>query len=364
MPITPIAMVIALVIFCLNSTTRFSRKAIEYSSPVFIIFFIFVIALRDIGADNYAYINIYYSRVGSDFIFSLFPTSMENKLEVGFYDLVVLLKALELPHQFLFGFVGCFFLLSFFFLIYKKFDRKLATFSVVILFFTYTFYQLNFNQIRQGLAVSFCLWATYYLMEGRWKPFVLFVYIASLYHVTALFFLVSWFLRYVTLTKTKFYFSFVLILLLSMFGVGRIALEHILSPFIPISVASKIDFYLYTEAFSRASNYNLTYLLNISGLLVSGIVYFKLLKSTNKNKSIELLFKLVLFGYLTHSVFSDFVILAQRLLYYYDVFFPVIFVYILISLKNNNVKYGYYLFSIVFFLYGLKTIFSSTLWGA
>ena len=73
---------------------------------------------------------------------------------------------------------------------------------VILSFFLY-FYFYSFNTMRQYMGMGFCLIAFYYLSKKKVKRYFLFIFIAFLFHATALVGLFAYILNKIKLNKKK-----------------------------------------------------------------------------------------------------------------------------------------------------------------
>ena len=74
---------------------------------------------------------------------------------------------------------------------------------VILSFFLLYFYFYSFNTMRQYMGIGFCLIAFYYLSKKRVKRYFLFIFIAFLFHATALVGLFAYILNKIKLNKKK-----------------------------------------------------------------------------------------------------------------------------------------------------------------
>ena len=75
------------------------------------------------------------------------------------------------------------------FLIYK--NSRLALLSWVVLFALPAFFMI-FTGLRQSIAIAITVCAVYFIDKRKWIPFVAMVYFASLFHYTAIVFLIAY----------------------------------------------------------------------------------------------------------------------------------------------------------------------------
>lgn len=83
---------------------------------------------------------------------------------------------------------------------YKKINSSLPW----IIFYTFPVLLINFlSTMRQGVAVGLCFFSCKYIEKKELKKFIVVVFIAFLFHKTALIFFISYFLRNIELNKIK-----------------------------------------------------------------------------------------------------------------------------------------------------------------
>lgn len=80
----------------------------------------------------------------------------------------------------------------------KKFKQEKESFSMwvgMLIFFT-LFYNLSLNMVRQSIAMFILLYGFHFLQEKKWKAYCLTVFVAMLFHATAIFGFLVLFLYY------------------------------------------------------------------------------------------------------------------------------------------------------------------------
>lgn len=178
----------------------------------------FLPGLRDasVGTDTFNYVNMYNSNFG-------FNDWLRSGIEPGYICLMFL-------SSFIGGAYTSLFLLSAF--LYNTIIifsiRKLSiNFTISILaYLTFsTLYFINFNILRQSIAVSLFIASYKYLIEGRYLKYSAFVFFATLFHYSAFFLLLLIPLR---ILLKKFYYGAVFISIL----IGPI-FAFIIEKFIP-----------------------------------------------------------------------------------------------------------------------------------
>lgn len=127
--------------------------------------------------------------------FSLEFADSELKTEYGFYFLNHLLIKAGLPFRVLLAISAGFYIYTIGYLIYRYSQRPAISFFI---FLTFGYFIFN-TTMRQCFALSFCIWATIFIINGKWKLSLLFCLFAALFHSTAIVFfsiIIVPFLRY------------------------------------------------------------------------------------------------------------------------------------------------------------------------
>ena len=112
-----------------------------------------------------------------------------NDIEIGFRSICFLLNWIGADSFWMFTIIGA--------LIYIPccfgFPRKMMCSGTIM--FVVTFYLCSYSLIRQALAVSFILYASSQLLEGRNTRFIVFTMLGSLFHLSALMILPFYFIH-------------------------------------------------------------------------------------------------------------------------------------------------------------------------
>ncbi len=135
--------------------------------------------------------------------------SVREGLEVGYRILNNLFSYLELHYNiFLAGisFVTLFFI--------YQIGISLKYKSIVLfMYFSELFLYYNFSGMRQGIAIAITLYSIKFIINKDFKFFVILVLFASLFHITALSFLIAYFIYHLEVTKINaVLFAFFLLL--------------------------------------------------------------------------------------------------------------------------------------------------------
>lgn len=287
----------------------FKIKNRQFLLPVlFAILFLFLSWRDGIGADYYSYKRFWEKK------------DIAN-IETGYLLIQNICKRVYDSYPFtiaIFGLIAIYIK----FLAFKKLSPLI--FVSIIYYFGYYYLALDFNQIRQGLALGICLLSVNYVIEESKTKFLSTILLASLFHISALVSIPIYFLYHrIKYTSS----SLTLILLLSFcllfidtkpLILDLMSLVYTVSPF--DFIKARMFFYQYytKEGFYLGS----LFLLYFSYLFI----YYKDIVNDRRYTGILNCF---LFGVFLNFFFNSIFGLI-RLSYYYIILGSVLYAYIII----------------------------------
>lgn len=221
-----------------------------------------LVGLRDgkvVGMDSPAYYEFYINQLPS--------------VEVGYKYLNFVFSSLGFNYNIFLLFINFFILFNI-----SKFIRYNSYYLILplLIYFSDFFFYYSFSGIRQSIAMSFTALSIYYIFENKNKTALFLILLGSLFHVTALIFIVAFFVPNV---KSKFskYVKFFLVL----------TLGAVLGSYIIESVPYLNDkFVYYSSAQEQLENTFSNYVNGILKrliVLLSVLPVFKNFFSDNKN---------------------------------------------------------------------------------
>lgn len=128
-----------------------------------------------------------FERVGTKFI-----TSTDDSIfgfELGYMNYMVLIHRITDDPQWFLFISSLLIVIPIIYLLYKYSENVM--FSIIIYTSWYLYY-FAFSGIRQSIAISICAIATVFIFQKKLLPFLAFVYIASKFHTSALFFVLTY----------------------------------------------------------------------------------------------------------------------------------------------------------------------------
>lgn len=327
---------------------RTSLTSIQHKSMLFFVFvlLVFQVGLRwHTGTDWQPYQDHYNEiRQFSDIFNSL------TGFEKGYSFLVYVLKSLWNNYSFFLVVNAVFYYL----LVFSAFKRLSPYVFVSILVF-YTTSMGVMGSHRQLIALAICLFALRYATQRNAFKFFLLVFLAFMFHTSALIFIVYYFLY------RKFNQVLIFCVLGISFILGQTNLPLVIFSYFGNLVggmgSSKVNFY--TEIFQENQNLNLTFLGLIKRLL------FLFLFSYNYNYIVQRLnyYKLIYNGYIIGLIIyflfsSSILILVNRGSLYFTAMEALLLSSQFIILKNKHYQVNYllvvFIISVFFFFQSIS----------
>ena len=213
------------------------------------------------------------------------------------------------------------------FLFLKK--RKAYLFTSLLIFYTGFYVSYEMIAMRQAIAMGILiLFSSEYYLKNKIKLFILSIFIASLFHVSSIFFILVWF--FPKQLKTKNY----LILLVIFILIGKSNLiVFIVNKLIDIlgghsRFFEKLSYYLVVE---RSKRLSFGFLKKITFI---GIYLMFRKKIAKKFKNSETYFNIVFIGYSLSFIFESIPDLQARVPGIFEIFEIVVLPYMIFSQKK------------------------------
>lgn len=228
----------------------------------FLLLMLLLVGLRDggiVGVDSPAYYEFYLDQLPS--------------VEVGYKYLNYFFSSLGLNYNIFLLFINFIILFNI-----SKFIRLNSYYLILPLFvyFSDFFFYYSFSGIRQSIAISLTSLSVFYILNGSRKIALILILLASLFHVTALIFIIALF---VPNDKTKIYKYFIFFIVLAFCAVlGSYAVEAV--PYLN----SKFMYYSSTQ--EQSDNILTSYIIGMlkrSIVLISVFLVFRNFFSNNHN---------------------------------------------------------------------------------
>lgn len=310
-----------------------NRKAIWVPASILIIF----ATIRDytIGTDTHTYTKPFRFFSGLDNYF------FDPQVEMGYQYLVYILLHLTSEYYILFLITSIIIIFGFFYVI-KKYS--VDYFLSVYIFITFSIYTFYFNTLRQAIAIVICMLGLKFLLEKKLFKYLIFVALASLFHISALIMIPIYFLVHL---KIKIHIKLLTLFFSSLLGSSLI---------INYLAQDNTRYQGYTEQADNAGGYSLYFLYVFIGLFV----YVMGRDLRNKNHVYYCLEQIFLFG----LIFVLPIILLgtnpsgpQRILYNFSFYLILILPYIFNKFDSIIPKYLFMMFSLIFYVLATTSIY-------
>ncbi|WP_099293609.1 EpsG family protein [Butyricimonas sp. Marseille-P3923] len=191
------------------------------------------------------------------------------------------------------------------FKVYKKYSPYFL-FSV-LLYYGHIYLVREMIQIRFGIASAICLYSISFIVQKRWKIFVLLVGIAAMFHTIAWVFLLMYPFYWLKMNRNNYAWMLIVCLCFAwFFPIGRM-----LSYLPDISIFYKIKLYVDSQQFNQTLGV-ISNPVVLKSIIVSvvGIYFYSVL--SEEYAFFRLLFAIYIFGACWLLVFNDFSIVAGR----------------------------------------------------
>ena len=280
---------------------REKKQKISLLSFFFILFILLILKADSVGVDTKFYISTFNNmkHISWDDIFQL-KTS-----EYGFYSLTYLCsKIFDSTQAYLFVIYFLILIITYFY--YKK-NSENSIVTIIFILGIDTFCLL-FSGLRQSIAISLCMLASFFMYEKNLKNFlryVIIVFIATTFHQSSLIFFVAYPLSIIKLKSKN------LPIILTCYSLIFLMRKKILTfiiPYLPI----KYQLYNY----GTGGAYRMILLL----LLI--VILLFIFDKNIHDKKYEMCRNMVVFSSFIF-IFSNIHFLAARFSYYYIVFLPI-----------------------------------------
>lgn len=218
------------------------------------------------------------------------------------------------------------------FLFYKGFLLYTPFVSVaLLLYLRFSYLQLDFMFLRQGLAIAIFFYALKYIVERRVELYFGFIFLACFFHISAVVLFPLYFLLNRSLNlKFLWGFSFIA-LLLGMFPWMEFLFSIIESPLNAIGLASPIRSYLYGETWvAQRRGFSISILEKI---LVLAFFSYHMRYFYKRFNYFSVFFNLGFLAMVTSLIFMNYYVFSERLVIIFNVAYVVLISYAMSKLS-------------------------------
>ena len=211
--------------------------------------------------------------------------------------------------------------------IYKHSEDPLVS---VIVFMGIEFFTLSFTALRQMLAISVVVNSYSFIKQNKPIKFVLMVLLASLFHKTALVFLLAYLFKYIKINKKTFFIGISSLLFVQIIGFDLII--NILKKFYPYYVPENI---MFTTDGIMQCLVILVYLL--FGLY---LYYFQFDKKTKEEN--RLLYVIIFAAFVIQS-FANRIPMVNRIMWYFYIFMIIFLPNQIVNVLDKKLNICFYI---------------------
>ncbi|MEA5129358.1 MAG: EpsG family protein [Proteiniphilum sp.] len=325
-----------------------------WETIVILFLFAFISGVRwNVGVDHQSYLRIY-----QDYI--TFGHSDRN-LEWGFSIVTLLFAKLEIHFSIYFGFWA---FLQIFFIYYALKDERYLWPFIGVIIIMGSHYLSWMNGIRQMLAACMFVYSIQFIRDRKIIPYFLIILIASLFHKSALFLIIFYFIPQKDYFKNR-YINLVLCVLTLIIGLNPYWLQA--TSFIEIALSS-LGYEGYADRLDVWIDLKREMSLGprrISILLLNMIViwFAPKLKVMFKNTNFLTYFNFMVIGVLLYNLFANAAHIFLRPVSYFTIFSAVTVSYLLYYLKTKAPKELYILIFIIAISYMVFSLIAESAKG-
>jgi len=280
------------------------------------VFVIMFTSLRgDVGQDTSNYLLMYL-----DF------ENYKEHLELGFYYIMSVFSSLGFSFNFFLFILSIFSVTLYYVAVSKFIPRKYIILSFMIIFCDLYIY-LNMSGLRQGIALSICLFSSYAAFRSRYLVFIFLVLFATLFHKSAVIFFIVY-----PLLKFQLRFDFKQ---LSLIAIGCVSL-FIFTKFVlfgNVNLAFIKGGVMYLSEGYNTFSIN-AYIIGFCRRFYPIFLFLCFYKNMKDDPISMSVFNVYLFGFILYAInYPIFQDITVRISSYFTVFESILVVRILMSLK-------------------------------
>lgn len=175
-----------LILFCAGvpNALSLSSKKVGFWFCIFVLIILSSLRGANIGNDTHSYI----------YLFKNLSAENHSRYEIGYVFLNDIIKKITDNYQYLFTIISIF--------VYFSIGRFIIKYSKIpwlslFLFLTYGFFTFTFSALRQAIAITICLYAFESMMNSKNIKAFLLIFLASLFHNTAIVFLFAFICKFI-----------------------------------------------------------------------------------------------------------------------------------------------------------------------
>lgn len=244
-------------------------------------------------------------------------------------------------------------------------QKEFLGYSLLSLYLYFCYALGDIVSTRQLLAVSFTLYSTLFIVKRKFFIFLIFVFLATLIHKSAIIFIFSYYIYWLNIKREMligvFFSSLILSVIFSTFSVSNIYIPIISDLSIFSSYQDKIE--TYSELGSTVYGSIDSTSTNLLGYLKKIFIMLPFLFLRKEADTIHArLFNLIVFGSVIYFVFGSIASDFKRLGAYFDILEIIVYPYLIYTISNKKTRYILlFLFCLIMYFRMFSSVF--TFWS-
>lgn len=268
---------------------------------------------------------VIFAELGNDYKeYHTFYSTLSEKynFELGFEWLVIISNSIGLSFIQFYTSLNLFLICSMFYC-FRLYVRNI--FYVILPYVSFMYYSLQINAIRQAIAVLIFTFSFKFLVSGSKAKYTFLIFVASLFHRSAIFLLPLIFIKkFLKLSHNVYAIAFfiALVLYVSNVNIFDILISNMINT-LPEVISNKFKYYTIGSDLLSEARFGVGFLDRIILFFVTYFIMYSYDKKGNMTEETLLLANLIMWYILLQIVFFEYNFLFQRVKYY---FFPFIFI--------------------------------------
>ena len=283
---------------------------------------------ENVGADDHSYREVF-TQVHNVFNENFLLSYSNYYKEPGFIFLTSLVKTFTDDYHLLF-FIVSFFAISINIYYYYKYSPFVIL--TIALYYVHTFLARDMNQIRAGLACAILLISIQYIKNRNLFKFSIVIIIASLFHVGALVFFVTYFITTTTYSRFTYLITLGMSIALSFLGLSELIVNSLPDS---LGIVKNVLVNYYNSPMYKNAIYTFD-ITNIKQIVIATIFILCLNKLRTKSDFFLILFNIYFIGVLWRLAFSDFGIFAARFATFFTITEVILIPYLLFCFTKRE----------------------------
>ena len=232
---------------------------------------------------------------------------------------------------------------------FRKNNIRSGLLLVLFVFLERVYFQYNFIMMRQGIAMAIAWWGLEYVVDRKFRKFLIVCILAGLFHFSGFLFIAAYWLPKLNFSAKFMIIVFPILFICGITGATKLIILNAAELSLSVVGLERLMFYLASEEWAKTIN-PLNF-IEIMPFLYIALKYKREIISTKQGK---LFFNMLIFYITFLLIIMNFMGLIRLSSYYiYPYFFLLSFLYSRLHLRGNKIIIGQFLI-IYFVIYGVR----------